>query len=303
MDVVLRTLEAVKSKLPDMNVKLDEPMRNHTSFKLGGPVRAMFFPEDSTCLAELCKLLSEHEVIPLIIGNGTNVLANDGNLDILVANTTKLSLLKLTEETEITAESGVLLSRLAVFAYEHGLAGLEFAHGIPGTLGGAVYMNAGAYGGEMKDVILSTKAYSPKAGEFTISGGEHCFSHRHSRFADTDDVVLSSRIQLWKGTKESIKSKMDDLGIRRRESQPLDIPSAGSTFKRPVDGYAAALIEQAGLKGFAIGGAVVSEKHTGFIVNRGNASFADVMAVIEHVRKKVLEQSNVELELEVKIIR
>jgi UDP-N-acetylmuramate dehydrogenase len=164
-------------------------------------------------------------------------------------------------------------------------------------------MNAGAYGGEMKDVILSTRACNPKTGEFTVTGEEHGFSYRHSRFSDTDDVVLSSVIRLRKSNKENIKSKMDELSARRRESQPLDLPSAGSTFKRPQKEYAAALIEQAGLKGFAIGGAAVSEKHSGFIVNRGDAAYADVMAVIDHVRERVLEQFGIELELEVKILK
>jgi len=302
MDVIHRALEDVKLRLPMMETKLDEPMKGHTSFKIGGPVRVMLFPGDTESLTQSYKLLSEHGITPYVIGNGTNILASDKTLETVVLNTSKLININKTGAAEITAESGVLLSRLAILAYEHGLSGLEFAHGIPGSLGGAVVMNAGAYGGEIKDVVVSTRAYSPETGEYTLTGEKHRFSYRHSIFSETGDVVLSSVFRLKKDDKKSIKSTMDEMNTRRRVSQPLDIPSAGSTFKRPADGYAAALIEQAGLKGFSIGGATVSEKHSGFIVNRANASFNDVMALIEHVRETVLKQFGTELALEVKIM-
>jgi UDP-N-acetylmuramate dehydrogenase len=303
MDVISRAIEAVSDSLPNVWLRRDEPMKNHTSFKIGGPVRAMFFPNNAAALTELYVLLSGLGVRPAVIGKGTNLLADDRALDIVVINTTGLNDLTRASDTEIVASAGVLLSKLAVFACECGLSGIEFAHGIPGTLGGAVSMNAGAYGGEMKDVVHSTRALSPEACAFTLTGVEHGFSYRRSRFADTGDVILSSAIRLKSDDAGSIKERMEELNMRRHESQPLDLPSAGSTFKRPEGGYAAVFIERAGLKGFSIGGAQVSEKHSGFVVNRRGASFSDVMAVIEYVRETVFRQFGVELELEIKILR
>jgi UDP-N-acetylmuramate dehydrogenase len=263
----------------------------------------MFFPSNAAALTELYVLLGEFGVRPVVIGKGTNLLVDDRALDMVVINTTGLNDLVRTGDTEIVAGAGVLLSKLAVFACDCGLSGIEFSHGIPGTLGGAVSMNAGAYGGEMKDVIYSTMAFSREAGAFTVTGMEHGFLYRRSRFADTEDVVLSSVIRLVGDDIEIIKQRMEALNIRRHESQPLDLPSAGSTFKRPKGGYAAEFIERAGLKGFSIGGAQVSEKHSGFVVNRHGASFSDVMAVVEYVRETVFKQFGVELELEIKILR
>jgi UDP-N-acetylmuramate dehydrogenase len=234
------------------------------------------------------------------MGNGTNLLVGDGAHDKVIINMARLDEIECTGEMEITAGAGALLSKLAEFACERGLSGLEFAHGIPGTLGG---MNAGAYGGEISCVVHSTSVYDPEAGVFAITGLEHGFSYRRSRFTDTDEVILSSAIRLGDGDKESIKMRMDELSARRVGTQPLQLPSAGSTFKRPKDGYAAELIEKAGLKGYAIGGAQVSPKHSGFVVNRGGASYSDVMAVIEYVQETVFKQFGVELELEIKIIK
>jgi UDP-N-acetylmuramate dehydrogenase len=303
MDAISTALETSGRLLPSIECRLNEPMKNHTSFRIGGPVRAMFLPKSEAELTELCTVLRDSGVRPLIMGNGTNLLADDKPLDLIVAKTSGLGNIELTSEAEITAESGVIISKLAMFACESGLSGLEFAHGIPGTLGGAVTMNAGAYGGEMKDVIQATTALNPETGMFFVTGDEHGFSYRHSRFSDKEDIILSSVIRLRKDDSAKIRARMDELSQRRRESQPLDLPSAGSTFKRPKDGYAAALIDQAGLKGFTIGGAAVSEKHAGFIVNRGDASFDDVMAVIEHVRETVLGTTGIELETEIKTIR
>jgi len=330
MDALSQAIDEVAEKHTGMEVRLEEPMKNHTSFKIGGPVRAMFFPGDATGLTGLCDILGSYGIIPVFMGNGSNILACDKQLDIAIVNTLKLNSVELTgaydpdlndgsrdssansrdssanspvvEYQEITAGAGALLSKLAVFACEHGLSGLEFAHGIPGSFGGAVVMNAGAYDSEMKNVVLRTTAYSTKTGKFTVTGDGHDFSYRHSRFSNTDDVVLSSVVRLRNGDNKTIKQKMDELAVRRHKSQPLDTPSAGSTFKRPKEGYAAALIEQAGLKGFMIGGAAVSEKHAGFIVNHGSASFRDVMDVIEHVRMVIYRELGVELELEIKII-
>jgi len=293
--------------LPDLTVLYDEPMKNHTTLGIGGTVQAMYFPQTTACMVQLLDKLHEQGITPVILGNGSNLLVEDKKLDIVVINTKKLQNIKMTESVnndyEITADSGVLLSELAVFAQKHGLTGLEFAHGIPGTLGGAVLMNAGAYDGEMKDVVYSTRAYNRKNGEYTLTEAEHEFSYRNSIFAQSGDVILSSTIRLEKGDKDTIMEKMKQLTQRRRESQPLDVKSAGSTFKRPKDGYAAALIEEAGLKGFIIGGAQVSEKHAGFIVNTGNATFKDFISVIEYVQEVVLKHSGIKLEPEVKILR
>ena len=302
MDAISLAINAAEKRLPALMYRLSEPMRNHTSLRIGGPARAMYFPENTEDLIELCDVLGEHGVMPIIIGNGTNLLVDDKPLDAIVIKTSGLSTIKSTGEAEISADAGVLLSKLAMFACEYGFSGLEFAHGIPGSLGGAVLMNAGAYGGEMKNIILETTAYSLETGKITVTGEEHDFSYRRSRFADTGEIVLNSVVRLKNADKDCIKAKMDELNTRRLESQPLDLPSAGSTFKRPRDGYAAALIEQAGLKGYAAGGAQVSEKHSGFIVNRGGATFSEIMSVIEHVRETVLRQSGIELELEVKVI-
>jgi len=248
------------------------------------------------------------------MGNGSNLLVGDSSMDLIVINTTRLNNIEtngsyksnsITDSQDavfIQAESGVLLSKLAVFAFEQELTGLEFAHGIPGTLGGAVVMNAGAYDGEMKDVVCKTTFCDSQTGLSAIEAEEHEFAYRHSRFSNTNEIILSSILRLHKGDKESISEKMSNFSTRRSNSQPLNLPSAGSTFKRPKEGYAAALIEQAGLKGYAIGGAKVSEKHAGFIVNHANASFADVKALIEHVQETVFKHSGVELEPEVKFL-
>ena len=304
MDDISKAIEAAKNKLPSIECRLGEPMKNHTSFMIGGPIRAMFIPKNAGELTELCALLDEYGIAPLIIGNGTNLLADDsGTLEMIAVKTTGIGGVSQTGEEELTAGAGISLSKLAVFACECGLSGLEFAHGIPGSLGGAVSMNAGAYGREMKNVADCTTAYRRGSGIFAVKGAEHDFSYRRSRFSDTGEIIISSVLHLEKGDAKSINEKMNELQARRRGSQPLELPSAGSVFKRPEDGYAAALIEQAGLKGFSIGGARVSEKHSGFIVNRGGATFADVMAVIEYVREAVFKQCGIELETEIKIIR
>ena len=311
MDSIALAAEAVKYEFPNIIFKPDEPLKHYTTFKIGGPVSVMFFPENTAGLVGICNILKKKSISPLILGNGSNILASDKKLDLIVINTTKLNgiSLKNAEDSgnqgyfDIAADAGVLLSKLAVFAYENELTGLEFAHGIPGTVGGAVVMNAGAYGGEMKDVVFGTTGYSIGTGEYVLTAAENEFSYRHSRFLETGDVVLSAVLRLKKGDKEDIKRKMDDLSNRRKKSQPLELPSGGSTFKRPKEGYAAALIEQAGLRGYTIGDAQVSDKHTGFIVNKGNATFSDVTAVVEHVKSEVFKQFGIQLETEIKVVR
>jgi len=310
MDNISKAINQIENNHPHIDLKSNEPMRNHTTFKIGGNVRLMIFPETTDGLTDIYDILYTNNITPFILGNGSNILVSDDFHDLVVISTSKLCAVSLletddtndTEYGDINAEAGVLLSSLAVFAYEKGLTGFEFAHGIPGTLGGAVVMNAGAYGGEMKDVVTSTVAYNKDKGIHKLTAADSGFSYRKSKFTSTGDLVLSSTLRLKYGDKQSIKQKMDELSKRRRESQPLDLPSGGSTFKRPKEGYAAELIEQAGLKGYTAGGAQVSEKHSGFIVNKGNATFSDVMAVIDHVQETVFKQSGIELESEIKII-
>ena len=302
MDTISKAIENARVTLPTVECRPYELMKNHTSFRIGGPVRVMFIPRTATEIMELCRLLHGFDIRPLITGNGTNMLVDDsGLLEIIVIKMTEIDSVKQTGDTEITAGAGISLSRLAVFACNCGLSGLECAHGIPGSLGGAVKMNAGAYGWETKDVVHSTSAFGYD-GIYTVADGEHAFAYRCSRFSNISDIILSSTVRLKKADRTDIGTKMEELRARRFESQPLEMPSAGSTFKRPKSGYAAELIEQAGLKGFSIGGAQVSMKHSGFITSSGGATFSDVMGVIEHVKAAVLKQFGVELELEIKII-
>ena len=301
LDLIIREL---REELPQLAILEHEPMKAHCSFRIGGPIRAMVQPTNAEEAAAVCRVLRSFDVAPLIIGNGTNLLVTDAPLDrIAVQFGEKMSAIEREGEDSLRAECGVTLARLAATAQSFGLGGMEFAHGIPGSLGGGVSMDAGAYGGEMKDVVVSTRCLTPEGELREVVGAEHDFRYRHSVFSDTDSVILDSTVKLVPGDKDEIFARMMELREKRRSSQPLDMPSAGSTFKRPVGGYAAALIDQAGLKGYAIGGAQVSEKHAGFVINRGGATFDDVMRLIDHIRNEVLRTSGIELETEVKIIR
>lgn len=289
--------------LPDLEWVCDEPMAKHTSFRIGGPVRRMAFPKTREQLVVLAGLLQEAGIEPLLLGNGTNLLVADEGLDTVVINTSaQLSRVEQTGECELTADAGVSLCQLALFAWKQGLAGLAFAHGIPGTLGGGVVMNAGAYGGELKDVIADVTALYPD-GVRTLTADEMGFSYRHSAFSSGEGIVLGAKLKLEPGDPNAIKAKMDELMARRKASQPLEFPSAGSTFKRPPGHYAGPLIESCGLKGARIGGAEVSCKHAGFVVNAGGATCADVLALMEKVQKTVFDTYGVLLEPEVKIVR
>lgn len=300
MNLVLREY---LSHYPNAIIRRNEPMANHTSFKIGGPVSAMVFPKSVEETACIIRLARENGIRTLVIGNGTNLLVNDTPLDMLVIKTNDgLSDIHVEGDT-IYAGSGILLSRLAVSALSHGLTGFEFAHGIPGTLGGAVVMNGGAYGGEIKNVVFTTTAICSDLEIREFSGDENDFSYRHSRYTGTDDIVLSAKLKLTAGEPEAIRGMMDDLAARRKASQPLSMPSAGSFFKRPVGGFAGTMIDQSGLKGYAIGGAQVSEKHAGFIINRGGAAFDDVLRLMEYVQNTVYDRFGIVLEPEVKIIK
>ena len=297
-------IDLLRRELPDMELVENEPMSRHCSFRIGGPAAAMAVPRSVEELSRLLALLAGAKIRPLVIGNGTNLLVTDSPLDrIVIRLGEKLSHMELEGEDEVYSLAGVTLARLAAFCAENSLTGLEFAHGIPGTLGGAVCMNAGAYGGEMKDVLKSVEYLDAAGALRQLPAEELNLSYRHSIFSDSDKIVVGCRLKLQKGSSDKIKEQMRLLAEKRRSSQPLDRPSAGSTFKRPQGGYAAALIEQAGLKGFSIGGAQVSEKHSGFVINTGEASFADVTALMKHIEKTVYNNSGILLEPEVKIIQ
>ena len=295
-------LREARSRRPELTILENEPMNRHCSFRIGGACDAMLLPSSIEDVEAVCALLAECGEKPFLMGNGTNLLVTDAPLHRIVLRMGEdFSRVDPVNGTALRAESGATLSRLALFAAARGLAGLEFAHGIPGTLGGAVSMNAGAYGGEMKDVVTSV-TYLDK--DLSLRETDDAgFSYRRSRFSDTDCIVLGAKISLHEDDPDAIRERMRSLAERRRSSQPLDMPSAGSTFKRPAGGYAAALIDEAGLKGYTVGGAQVSEKHAGFVVNRGGACFDDVLRLIEHIQSEVYRVSGIELEPEVKIIR
>ncbi len=290
--------------LPDMRIAEEEPMAKHISFRVGGPARRMAFPESGEQMVLLLSFARECGARPLVIGSGTNLLAPDGGLDRLVIVPAGLRRVEAGPEPDtVLAEAGAPLAQTADFACGQGLTGLEFAHGIPGTVGGAVYMNAGAYGGEMAQVIQSVSVLFPEEGVRLISGGEMAFSYRHSLLMDCPEaVVLHAVFRLSPGDPVVIREKMRELMARRKAGQPLEYPSAGSTFKRPEGHYAGTLIEQCGLKGLTVGGAQVSEKHAGFLINRGGASCEDVLELIRQVQERVLAETGVRLEPEVRIL-
>ena len=290
----------LRRAFPALALRENEPMKAHCSFRIGGPAEAFAEPADEAELAALWKYLRRIGAPAAVIGNGTNLLVHDeGVRGVVVRLGDRFSAIRRTPDG-LSAEAGVTLARLATAAKEQGLAGLEFAHGIPGSLGGAVMMNAGAYGGEMKDVVVSVRYLDPDgAARETAEPG---FSYRHSRFSDSGELILGAALRLAPDDPAAIHARMMELWSRRSASQPLDRPSAGSTFKRPATGYAAAMIDGAGLRGVSVGGAQVSEKHAGFVINTGDATFADVTALMEHIQKTVYESSGVMLEPEVKIL-
>ena len=298
LDLAIRE---IKEAMPGLSLLENEPMAAHCSFKIGGPARALASPQDSASLARICYILKKHELAPYMLGNGTNILFPDEGLpDLFLLSTAKLENMFLLPDGAIYAESGVSLSKLASFAQQNELAGLEFASGIPGSVGGGLMMNAGAYGGELKDVVESVVIYYlPEQALYELSAEQCRFAYRSSLFQKTGGcVILSAVFRLEKGDGEAIAARMRELNERRRDKQPLDLPSAGSAFRRPEGHYAAALIDEAGLKGYTIGGAQVSEKHAGFVVNRGGASSHDVYDLMMHIRKTVYEHSKIVLEPE-----
>lgn len=302
MEKLENAIAEIKKVFPGMKILENEPMRAHCSFRTGGPVRALAYPSDLSSLTKLCCILKEHELAPLMLGNCTNIVFPDeGMSEVFAICTEKLTKLFILPDGAIYAECGVPLSRLAAFAQQNGLAGLEFASGIPGSVGGGVMMNAGAYGGELKDAVESVVCYYlPEQRLYEVTAEKCQFGYRDSFFKKLPgNVIISAVFRLHEGDKDEIAAKMRELNERRRDKQPLDLPSAGSAFKRPEGHYAAALIDEAGLKGFSVGGAQVSEKHAGFIVNTGNATSADIHELMKQVRKRVYDNSQVLLEPEI----
>lgn len=293
----------LRQALPELEIRENEPMSAHCSFKIGGPARLMLFPASAAEAASALSLLRREGVRTLIMGNGTNLLVSDAGYDgAVVCMSRPCSDIELIDETKIRAGAGATLAATAVFAAEHSLTGLEFAHGIPGSVGGGTAMNAGAYGGEMRDVIESVEFVDLDGRIRTLGASELGMSYRHSVFSDTDKLITSVTFALTPGDAGAIRERMRELIEKRRASQPLDMPSAGSTFKRPERGYAAAMIDAAGLKGERVGGAMVSTKHAGFVINAGGASYEDVVALMREIRRRVYEREGVLLEPEVKLI-
>ena len=292
----------IRNNYPQLELVENESMAKHTSFRIGGGARVMAMPGNEEELSALLKMSREMDIDYAILGAGTNVLAPDEGLDkLIILLKDCLSGMEQVDETTIRVAAGVTMSRAAVFAASLNLGGLEFAHGIPGTVGGGVYMNAGAYGGEIKDVCTRVKIMEPDGSVRWIEGEELGFSYRHSAMEDHPWIVVAAEFRLTPRPEAEVKEKMLELIGKRRASQPLDLPSAGSAFKRPVGGYAAALIDQAGLRGYQVGGAAVSTKHAGFVVNVGEATARDVRQLLNEVSDIVFEKTGIRLEPEVRI--
>ena len=292
----------IRTLLPETELRFQEPMHSHTSFRIGGPAEVMAFPKNTQELSALLKTSELLDCKTAILGAGTNVLAPDeGIAGLVICLKDCMDGMEQLDDTRIRVAAGVTMTRAAVFAANLGLGGMEFAHGIPGTVGGGIYMNAGAYGGEMKDICLQVQVMDPDGQLKTLSPEQMGFSYPHSCLEQTGQIVISADFQLTPKPVEEIRALMQELMERRKKSQPLDKPSAGSAFKRPVGGYAAALIEQAGLKGYRTGDAAISDKHAGFAVNLGNATAGQVKTLLETVANKVYENSGIRLEPEVRI--
>lgn len=303
-----RLEKLLRERCPDLELRVNEPMSRHTSFRIGGPAALMALPKTVGEAKTAVKTAREMGIEPFFLGNGSNLLvADEGYPGFLVKLGGTYSVDNLNRVWEVNrclaAGGAVPLSHLAGSAYGRNLTGLEFAGGIPGSVGGAITMNAGAYGGEIAQVLEEVD-FLDEAGEVcTLPASECGLGYRRSVFSDRKCLILEARFRLERGDPAAIKARMDELAARRREKQPLEYPSAGSMFKRPPGHFAAALIDQCGLKGLTVGGAQVSEKHAGFVINRGGATCGDVLELVRQVQEEVLRQTGVELEMEVKVLR
>ena len=285
------------------NYTENESMIEHTTFRIGGPADLFVVPTTVEGLAAVVSACNKEGIYCFILGNGSNVLVSDkGIRGVVVSTAACLNNIELIGAYEIKCGAGVKLSRLSDLACENSLTGAEFAWGIPGTVGGAVYMNAGAYDGEMKDILVSCEYLTPDGELHTMLADEMDLSYRHSAFSENGYVIVSATVRLKAGDKGEIRAKMDDFMHRRKSKQPLEFPSAGSTFKRPVGGFAAALIDECGLKGYSVGGAQVSEKHAGFVINKGGALAADICSLSAQVIEKVKQDTGVVMQPEVRFV-
>ena len=304
-------MERFKQKLQAAAIPFreNEPLAAHCTFKIGGPAQLFVMPENEQQLCSAVALCKEQAVRYYLLGNGSNILFADEGFRGAVIDVSAeaagmgLSIYQNADGDYISAPAGLKLSELCKFALQHGYTGLEFAYGIPGTVGGAVYMNAGAYGGEMKDVLTTVRYLAAEGEVREVPAAELDLRYRHSIFEENSGCILSAQFHLQPGNAADIRAKMDELMAKRVEKQPLDKPSAGSTFKRPAGAFAAALIDQCGLRGYRHGGAAVSDKHCGFVVNLGGATCADVLALCDEVRAIVKEKTGYDLEKEIRVVR
>lgn len=286
----------------DSNVRCDEPMSSHCTFRAGGTAKYYVIPDEYTKVRDVLRLCVEENIPYYVIGNGSNLLVQDDGFDgVIIEIDSSLAEIEI-NGNEVVAKAGAKLSKIAVKALNESLTGFEFAHGIPGNLGGAVTMNAGAYGGEMKDVLKWVKVLDNNGEMKTLKAEELELGYRTSIIVKEKMIVLEACIELHKGNRDEIEKYMKELMAKRKEKQPLEYPSAGSTFKRPEGYFAGKLIQDAGLKGYRVGGAMVSEKHSGFVINYDNATATDIINLMKDVRKKVYEEFQVTLEPEVKIL-
>ena len=282
-------------------VKINALMKEHINFEVGGPADILLIPSKVEQIIESIKICKENNIPYFVIGNGSNLLVKDGGIRGVVIKLTGLTNLEV-NETEIKADCGVMLKELSDKALENSLTGLEFACGIPGSVGGAVFMNAGAYNGEIKNVIKEAQVITSSGEIVTLSKDELELGYRTSKVMRDNSIVINATFKLEKGNKEEIKETIDDLTQKREEKQPLEYPSAGSTFKRPEGYFAGKLIQDSGLKGYSIGGAAVSSKHSGFVINKDNATAKDILDLIAYIQEEVKKQFGVELHTEVRII-
>lgn len=295
-------LETFLKECAGINYEKNGGISRHTTFRIGGNADYIVYPETESAFCTLTDYLENEKIKYCVIGNGSNVLFSDEGYRGVVIITSALKKIRVSGNI-ISAGCGANFTKLANYAYEYGLTGLEFAYGIPGSVGGAVYMNAGAYDGEVADILLKSTYFNPSTGEKGILYKKaHDFSYRHSVYTQNNNIILSASFELKQGNKEEIKAKMDDFMSRRKEKQPLEYPSAGSTFKRYPGFYTAKLIDEAGLKGYSVGGAQVSEKHAGFVINKGGATSDDVKKLIKIIKQKLFEKNGIDIEEEIKII-
>ena len=302
MSMTTELQNKIAALLPNVELRFNEPMASHTSFKIGGPAEIMAFPKSGEELSKILKVSKVLDCKTAILGAGTNVLAPDAGIPgLVICLKDALDGIRQLDDTTIRVMAGVTMTRAAVYAANLGLSGFEFAHGIPGTVGGGVYMNAGAYGGEICQVCTKVGVMDMDGNTRELTNEEMEFSYRHSRLEETGEIVLYADFSLIPAITELVREKMQELMGKRKASQPLDLPSAGSAFKRPVGGYAAALIDQTGLKGFQVGGAAISTKHAGFAVNLGGATAEDVKDLLSQVSDKVFNATGIRLEPEVRI--